>query len=175
MQDKRICTQCKKEKSVKDFEKDSRYRDNLRRKCRECRNLQRRESYSRRFPKGKRRPRNWAKEAEYAKGKRRRHIAKYLIQSAKRRASAKSLPFDLDMYEEEVIARVKPMRCELSGIQLKMADGQRDFDSISMDRIVPEKGYVITNIRFVCWAINAAAGHWGLSRMMEIMDKIPRE
>ena len=106
------------------------------------------------------------------RGKRREHIAKYLIKAAKRRAQEKGVPFDLDEHLVVITERTKSRRCELSGIPLKIAEGQRDYDSISIDRIVPEKGYTIDNVRIVCWAINAAAGTWGLEKALEIMKKI---
>jgi len=166
------CLRCGQMKSVEEYEKDSRCSTGRRNVCRTCRNNLRRKRYLERFPPGKRRPRNHAKEAEYARGKRRRHIATYLASGARKRAKKKNIPFTLDQHMDALILRTKPMKCELTGIPLRMADGTRDYDSISMDRVSPEAGYTIENIRIVCWAINAAAGTWGLNKAMEIFRKI---
>ena len=168
----KTCQKCGQSRSTTHYDKDSRCNDGYRNVCRICRNNQRKARYAERFPPGVRRPRNHKQEAEYARGKRRRHIAKYLIGGAKKRAKKKGLSFNLEDYREEIITRAEPMRCELSGIPLKMADGARDYDSISLDRMDPDYGYTIENVRIVCWAINAAAGTWGLKKALEIMRKV---
>jgi hypothetical protein len=39
--------------------------------------------------------------------------------------------------------------------------GPMTFDSPSIDRITPEKGYVYTNVRVISRLMNCALGDWG--------------
>ena len=74
--------------------------------------------------------------------------------SAQQRAKKKNVPFDLT--PEWVQARWTG-RCEITDIPFSTAKTTRGpgFFSPSLDRVVPEHGYVQTNCRFVLWAVNA--------------------
>lgn len=99
---------------------------------------------------------------EYANTKRRQHwngarVATpwfYLLHSAKARAKAKSLPFDLD--DEWGAARWTGL-CELTKLPFNLAKGRRtqNLYSPSIDRVKPELGYVKDNCRFVIFSVNA--------------------
>ncbi len=43
------------------------------------------------------------------------------------------------------------------------------YNSPSVDRIDPKKGYVYSNIRIVCFSLNAAIGNWGDEKTLEVM------
>lgn len=75
---------------------------------------------------------------------------KYIIRSAKRRAALKHIPFDVDYTDIQI-----PEYCPLLGIKLNkhVGDGGRYDDSPSLDRIVPELGYVRGNV----WVISDRA------------------
>lgn len=81
------------------------------------------------------------------------------VRAAKHRAKKGWLPFDLDLHREELRAKIYT-GCELTGIPFTLG-GDRDWDSPSFDRIEPEKGYVYSNVRVICWALNSAFGYWG--------------
>lgn len=51
--------------------------------------------------------------------------------------------------------------CEMSGLPLKMEAGRRNWNSPSIHRVVPQQGYVIGNVRIICFGLNAALGEWG--------------
>jgi hypothetical protein len=57
------------------------------------------------------------------------------------------------------------MRCEITGFPLREKHGKQDYNSPSIDRIDPSKGYLYDNVRIVCFAINAAMGQWGLEKL----------
>jgi hypothetical protein len=87
-----------------------------------------------------------------------------MIRHAKKRAEKYKVPFDLDQHVEKIKTRLARMRCEMTGIPLQRGSegvADRKFNSPSLDRIVPSKGYVYKNIRIVCWAMNCAMGTWG--------------
>lgn len=75
---------------------------------------------------------------------------KYIIRSAKRRASIQGIPFNID-YTDITI----PEYCPLLGIKLNkhVGEGGRYDDSPSLDKIVPELGYVKGNV----WIISDRA------------------
>jgi hypothetical protein len=91
----------------------------------------------------------------------RQYLATKLIKGARERAKGKGLPFDLDEHKEEIAIRVSKMECEASGLPLRVNDGRFGWDSPSIDRMDPEKGYVYENIRIISWALNTAFSHWG--------------
>lgn len=65
-----------------------------------------------------------------------------MINGAKERSKKYNLPFDLDESDFEV-----PTHCPILGIELKIGDKQGgNFNSPSLDRIIPELGYVRGNV-----------------------------
>jgi hypothetical protein len=66
---------------------------------------------------------------------------KLMIQGARKRARKKGLPFDLVL--EDIII---PTHCPVLGIPLERSSGVSGPKSPSLDRIVPELGYVKGNV-----------------------------
>ena len=96
--------------------------------------------------------------------------AKALVNGAKVRAILKKLPFDLDKKAiAKLQSRIDLGVCELSGVPLRF-DGGRTFDSPSLDRIEPALGYVYSNVRVICAAMNSALGNWGEDRLMAVLQ-----
>jgi hypothetical protein len=90
-----------------------------------------------------------------------------LARHAKLRAAKKSLPYDLSDHVGEIQSRINAGVCEVTGLPLNL-DGGRTWDSPSLDRIVPSVGYLYTNIRIVCHAMNGAMGDWGEQKVIEM-------
>jgi len=101
--------------------------------------------------------------------------AYYLVSEAGRRCRKRGAAFDLDQHIPELNARIAAGKCEMSGVPFRMAHGKQAFNSPSIDRICPEKGYVYQNIRVVCWAMNAALGSWGEEKLRLVMKAWLRE
>lgn len=93
--------------------------------------------------------------------------AQCLISYARRRASKRSIAFDLDSHVSTLQARIDAGTCELTGIPFTLDNG-RQWDSPSIDRIEPSKGYVLSNVRVVLHAVNAALGDWGEGVLLKI-------
>jgi hypothetical protein len=93
-----------------------------------------------------------------------------MIATARTRARRRSLKFDLDQHVEELQARINIGRCEVTGVPLNLGGG-RTFDSPSLDRIDPGKGYVYSNIRVVCNLINCALGDWGEDTLRTVIKQ----
>lgn len=83
---------------------------------------------------------------------RERHIAgplKELFRAAKARAKRKQLPFDL---KPEFLTL--PTHCPVLGIPLSVGTRQNKQNSFSLDRIIPEKGYVLGNVLVISHRAN---------------------
>jgi len=90
-----------------------------------------------------------------------RNRAAVIILNMRRRSAKLGIPFDLDGHKDELQKRIEANTCEITGIPLCRGEGKREFNSMSIDRIVPAKGYVYSNIRVIAWAANSALGNWG--------------
>lgn len=102
------------------------------------------------------------------------HRAKTLIRHAKRRASKMNVRFDLDQHIAELQRRIDIGVCELTKIPFNLK-AIRSWDSPSLDRIKPENGYVLENVRVVCLAINCALGNWGKEVLLQVVSAFRRQ
>lgn len=74
---------------------------------------------------------------------------KKLIAGAKRRAELSNVPFDLE--ESDILI---PEYCPVFGVKLEHSKGQPSDNSPSLDRIIPELGYVKGNIQVISYLAN---------------------
>jgi hypothetical protein len=74
---------------------------------------------------------------------------KFMIKEALRRAKEKQLPFELQEDDIKI-----PEICPVLGFVLKKGGGKISSNSASLDRIIPEKGYVKGNIIVVSMKAN---------------------
>ena len=88
---------------------------------------------------------------EYHRSYRERNPEQMILSAARARAKKKNLPFDLKV--EDIII---PEVCPILGIKLTRKFGSHggSESSASLDRIVPEKGYVKGNVRVVSLLAN---------------------
>lgn len=111
------------------------------------------------------------KDREYQRIYRRKNRAKDLIRHAKFRALKKGIAFDLDDHCADVQSRIDSGVCEVTGMPFNL-DGGRTWDSPSLDRVDPDSGYLYSNIRVVCHAVNSALGDWGETTLLKISQAI---
>lgn len=174
---KKTCSQCHQEKPVSEYYRERKAKDGLRMDCKECSENRRRRRLGQLSRKEKarrtaeRRAKHAEKERAYARARRQKYRANELIRLAKVRAQRKGLAFDLDRHEAEITARVEKNVCEMTGIALRR-DIAKAWNVPSLDRIDPQKGYVYSNIRVVCYALNCAMGTWGEAPLMEILKAL---
>ena len=172
----KTCKQCRKTFSESEFHKDRSREDGLRNVCKSCdkasclRYQRRNRKHIREYR------REWARThkkqvAEAGRRSRVKNIANHLILAAKYRARKKGLPFDLTEHRAQLSQRVNRLECEVSGVQLD-PKAKKTINSISLDRVVPEKGYVYSNIRVVSFAVNCAMGTWGLKKLKSLAKQI---
>ena len=96
--------------------------------------------------------------------------ARYLVSRIKSRCEKKTLPFDLTDHMEEIKARIAKGKCEMTGLPLRKRHGKMAWNSPSLDRVIPSRGYLYSNIRVVCFAMNAAMGNWGEKVLRKIVS-----
>lgn len=167
----KICSVCKQEQPQTNFRKYSgRSSDGLRPLCKQCQreyelkhrktNVQNRRDT---------RQRRMTKEKLYRKKYDKVNRGRLLAMEAGRRAKKRGIPFDLDQHIQEIETRVQAGRCEMTGIPFNFHANKPVWNSPSIDRIVPSKGYVFDNIRIVCFAMNAALGSWGENTLQYVV------
>ncbi len=80
-----------------------------------------------------------------------RYTAQQMRGSAKKRANALDLDYDLD---SKYLESIMPDVCPSLGLEIKYGGGEKTKNSASLDRIVPEKGYVKGNVMIVSQLAN---------------------
>lgn len=95
---------------------------------------------------------NKDKIKEAYKKRREGNPEKFIWYAAKGRARKQSLPFDI-----EISDIIIPEYCPVLNIKLVQHSGRNggEFDSASLDRIAPEKGYVKGNVQVISRLANA--------------------
>ena len=139
------CTKCEKWKNVEQFPLDKRYKIPIRRrKCESCA----RPDYI---------------DPSIAKIKRLNNQERYLLTSAKQRSKRKGIEFNIEL--EDIFI---PSHCPLLGIQLEMSGDPSHYNSPSLDRIDPCKGYIKGNI----WVISKRANSIKTNATLEEISRV---
>lgn len=163
----KICNKCKLEKTLDNFtfRKDT---NNYRSVCHECRRKEYRENKSVNNTTKKRAIEYYYnhKEEVLQKSKERylKNIKKMLYKSAKERAKKKNIPFNINV--DDIVI---PPKCPVFGFEFEI--GTKDKQkSPSLDRIIPEKGYVKGNIVVVSLKANTMKSNATLDEIKQLYD-----
>jgi len=156
MEDKK-CSKCQNTKTLDNFTKDKKTKDGYRFWCKECSNSQKKLYYLKNadklkksvieyrksnIEKVKERNKKWRdSNNDLIKKNRIKNLRSHLLRGARLRAENKNLPFDISL--DDILI---PEICPVLGIQLKTGQGKICDTSPSIDRIIPEKGYVKGNV-----------------------------
>jgi hypothetical protein len=168
----KTCTSCARKLSRGAFRRYcGRSSDGLRPICKECQRI-----YEARW-RGKnldvltaRRQARADKEKVYRQSYDAANRGRLLVMEAGRRARRRNLPFDLHEHIQEVEVRIQAGCCEMTGLPFNFHAAGVQWNSPSLDRIIPERGYVLSNIRIVLFAMNAALGNWGEDTLRTIIS-----
>lgn len=176
------CSKCGMQKPAAMFGPERRSADKLRYSCKECDRKIRKEYHAKNREKRNAKARELrAKNPEIDRQYQRRYRDKFvwrrIMQHARKRAAKFGWKFDLDRNLKEFKHRVSQMTCELTGVTLVTgagagSQGKRLWNTASLDRIDPRKGYTIKNVRIVCWAVNCAMGTWGKDVLIDISRRL---
>ena len=87
--------------------------------------------------------------------------------AAKRRAKEKTLPFDIEISDIHI-----PTRCPLLGIELQRSKRAASDNSPSLDRLIPDLGYVKCNILVISHRANQIKNAATVDELTLIADKL---
>lgn len=121
----KACTRCRKELPLTSFTKHSKNKDGLQGTCRECNNKV---------------SQSWNANNKDV----------LILKRLKERATKKGLNFDLTVEDIKV-----PEKCPVFGFDLQRNPKVPQFNSPSVDRIDPNKGYTKDNIQILSRLANA--------------------
>ena len=75
--------------------------------------------------------------------------------AAKSRTIDKSIPFTITKEDLLTVWKAQNGKCAISGLDMTYELGEgRIYTNVSIDQIMPSKGYTIDNIQLVCMAVN---------------------
>lgn len=115
-----------------------------------------------------------ARSKGYQAARRITQRASYLVTAAKQRAKAKGLPFDLDAHRANLQEAMDKGVCQMTGIPFDML-GKQTWNSPSLDRVVPSRGYVISNVRVVLFSLNVMMHDWGVETVQTVANALKKQ
>jgi hypothetical protein len=121
----KVCSKCKEELPLSSFTKHSKNKDGLQGSCREC---------------NKKSSKEWNANNKDS----------LILKRLKERSIQKGLDFDLTVADINV-----PLKCPVFGFDLQRNHKVPLFNSPSVDRIDPTKGYTKDNIQIISQLANA--------------------
>ena len=83
-----------------------------------------------------------------------------LLVAASTRAIRAEAPYDLQQHTQELEARLKLGRCEMTKLPFDM-DTPLAYNAPALYPVDPAKEMVYSNIRIICWGMLCALGTWG--------------
>jgi hypothetical protein len=102
---------------------------------------------------------------KYKKALNRKNTLSIILQQAKRRAKLKNLPFDITASDLTI-----PDICPVLGIPLCVNSGHAKDNSISLDRIVPELGYVKGNVEIISYKANTIKNNASVEDLEKVLS-----
>ena len=94
--------------------------------------------------------------------------ARVLYYRSKDRAKRKGMEFNLS--QEWIMMQLSNGYCQLSGVEIRLTDIERDPYGPSLDRIDSSKGYTEDNTQLVCWGANVAKSTYDLDDILPILE-----
>jgi hypothetical protein len=144
--DTRLCPRCNTEFPITEFTSGRAHDGALRAYCRPCTR-----DYSR----------EWTKN----------NVARHMVEGARNRAVGRGVPFKLNETDIAI-----PSMCPVYGVPLALpGDGPRTVYTATLDRLVPELGYVRGNVRVISWAANMDKRDLTLEKIDRIATYLRRE
>lgn len=146
---KKLCTKCHKIKDYEEFHVNRRHRTGRTSNCKECNKKDRINGIIS------------PPTPEYA-----------LWSAAKHRAKRKGIPFDIEVTDITI-----PTHCPVLGIPLfKSTNGKSHCDnSPTLDRIVPDKGYVVGNIAVISHKANTIKSNSTPKEIQQVAEWVKQE
>lgn len=143
----KTCRKCDIEKSIDDFPKAARCKGGRSARCRTCKSERMKEYRHKKLredPVGFRQ-----KENEKATAYGRKHPEKSLLSNARTRAKKEGLPFSIT--EKDIVI---PSACPVLNLVLKRGIKKLQINSPTLDKLIPEFGYVPGNVAVISHRAN---------------------
>lgn len=171
----RICTKCGKEKPLEEFSRNKNGKYGRRAFCKECEHAIQNspEKLARRNElRKKKRENEEYRLACNLKDKETRHsnedsIKKAILRTAKARAKKKGIIFDITIDDFNL-----PDKCPLLGIPLAVNYDTSSDNSYSLDKIIPELGYVKGNVWIISNKANAIKSNASLEELQLLVKNL---
>lgn len=143
--EQRTCKCCAETKNIEEFTKKKQCKMGYSRLCKLCASEYSREHYEKNPNYYKERYQSIREDAlKDGKERYRSNPELALLKGAKQRARRKDIPLDITV--EDIVI---PQYCPILNIELKVSEDHPSANSPSLDRIVPELGYVKGNIQVI--------------------------
>lgn len=97
----------------------------------------------------------------------------HILSDIRNRAKRKGLAFDLSPEYIQALYEQQKGLCAVTGLPMnfdRSGWSERNPYMASLDRIVPDKGYLKGNVRWVLFAVNMAMSNWGESLFRTIAE-----
>jgi hypothetical protein len=88
-----------------------------------------------------------------------------MLSSAKGRAKKFNLPFSFTIADFDI-----PQYCPILGLELEVGDGRPGLNSPSLDRIIPNLGYVKGNVEVISYRANKIKSDATPEELQKIAD-----
>lgn len=160
------CTKCKKEKSLDDFYKSIQTKDGYDYMCKQCRT-----DYTKQYRSkiNANRRKKLATNFEYRISHNKKKMEKYweerekhIYYSTRSTAKIKNIPFNIE--KEDIII---PEYCPLLNVKL-----DKGRYSPSIDKIIPELGYIKGNVRIISKKANTMKNDGSINELLEFAKNI---
>lgn len=155
------CATCGNYKSPIEFSVDTSRPRGRKYSCRKCLSVAASKRYSS----------DPVKHRQAVKLSRERNLMRALVDGARKRSVKKGLEFDLSDHLPDLRRRLDAGKCELTGISFQIGLGHH-WASPAIDRIIPSKGYIYTNVRLILHGLNNALGNWGSDVLFDMVDSM---
>ena len=153
----KVCTSCKCEKLISDFYTQYQRPTS---KCKECTKTKLRQY----------RKDNLEKVRELTRNRYDTRPNYYMYHAAKKRAKEKDLPFDIELGDVVI-----PQYCPILNIELIRSKGTISPSSPTLDKIVPEKGYVKGNIQIISKLSNTMKNNATINQLIDFCKGVIRQ
>lgn len=153
------CFKCKTRKYVEEFSKNRSRPDGYQKVCKEC------------FASYKSVQNGYRRKSKLVKTDKRIRL-KNRLSGIKSRAKRINVPFDLDVDFLLNLLEKQKYRCYYSGIEMKFHNGISQYDSVSLERKIPELGYIKENVVFCAYCINSLKGGMTETKFHEFIVEV---
>lgn len=90
-----------------------------------------------------------------------------MLGAARRRAARAGVPFDLSETDFDI-----PLYCPVLGVPIEKAMGRAKPNSPSLDRMIPDLGYIKGNVRVISMRANSIKGDASLAELEAVVKYI---